>query len=381
MQKVLIPTPAEMLLSLADEKVDLIKQASGARPEIWSAFFMPLLTAFAENVQRLPLSPEVFASENGALDFGLVCARVALQLASTQVFSPEAKSEERRVLEPQCHFAAFAASLSTAVAMVAQNVSVRSSDGKSDYHPLVTPVTLQKWLTYNPDSTIEWRTTAAPLTSPEAAAIAARFIPAGLLNNFDLRVSLMIFGSIAPQLASNGLESTLSRVVRLTVTRVIEHQQDLDRKTYLGSSHGMQRPATTGPTVSAIPTASQPAPGAPATAPTPVGAEGQAHGSETNIGTSAESANQMLDKAHPALVEWFKAVKAHDKFDDLKQHITKNERGIELPINILGKFGVNGAIVRKMLQDAALIVDRTEDSRGIILQPGLAPLFFDSVPQ
>jgi hypothetical protein len=243
MQKILLTTPPELLLSVADDKVAQIRQAAGGPPAIWNAFYQPVLLAFAEHVQRLPLCRDVFSEENGALDFGLISTLVALRVASTQMFFPSALSEDRRKLEPQCYFAAFVATLATAIAMVSQNTFVKSSIDDADYHPLVSPVSLKTWLAVNPDARMQWRTDDEPLTSQECAAIAARFIPIGLLNNFDFRVSRMVFGSIAPQLAANGIESTLSRVVRQSVSRVMDHQRAEELKHYQGAKSSGARPS------------------------------------------------------------------------------------------------------------------------------------------
>lgn len=378
----MISTPADVMLSVEADKVEEVKTAAGVAANVWGHYYAPLLAAFAAHVQRLPLSRETFNQEKGAFQFGLTAAMVALRLASAQMFFPEAKSEERRVLVPQGRFAAFAATLSTVVAMVAQSTSPKSSP-IDEYHPLVCPVSLEKWLAMNPAATMEWRPGDVKLSTAECAAIAARFIPAGMLQSFDIRVSLMIFNSIAPQASANGIETTLSRVVRQSVTEVLKHQMLEDQKIYRATE------TTSTATLSVMADAitlggenvaeqSAPTTGAPP-APAPHQALNPSLAPQASE-PSLEAAHALLEKAHGALQQWFKALRTHEKFASFQEKIKATDEGIEIPVSLLGQFGVSSPLVRDMLSKAGLVVSRTPNAQGIILHPALKPFFFDPKP-
>ena len=86
-----------------------------------------------------------------------------------------------------------------------------------------------------------------------------------------------------------------------------------------------------------------------------------------------ESANRLLEKAHPALKEWFNGLCNHENFPSIKEHVKVTESGIEVPITLLGKFGLSGPKVQQLLQAAELIVGRSADGRAQILNMGLKP--------
>lgn len=383
MQKFMIPMESGSMLEMELGKIDDVKTAAGVTATIFEAFYLPMLKAFAEHVQRLPLSRTVFRDDCGAFQFGLVASMVALRVASTQMFFPETLSEDRRVLEPQCRFAAFAATLATAVALVAQNAAVSSADGHAEYHALVSPVTLAKWLAINPGSTLEWRVAGNTLSAPECAAIAARFIPIGLLNNFDLRVSLMMFGSISPQLTANGVESTLSRVVRQSVAKVLEHYQAQDERRYQESASSPPSGLSAANDIanSLTQKTMAPNPVSPAVQAGGAAAGPDAGSSQPPIGgtgaapPSGATESELLSKAHPALRDWLSAVSKHEKFKAFHANLNFTDEGIEVPITMLSHFGVSAAKVRQMLTDADMVVGRTSDSRGIVLAPALKPFF------
>lgn len=380
MQKILIPTPADWLLSEASERILQIKQAAGVKPEVWNAFYLPMLISFASNVQRLPLTRDVFGGDRGALDFGLSTALTSLRLASAQVFFPAAVSEDRRVLEPQCQFAAFAATLCSVVAMVAENTFVRAQGSGAEYHVLVSPSTLHQWLLNESECVLQWRVNEPPLAGTQCAAIAVRVIPLGLLANFDLRVSLMIFGAIAPRESENGIESTLSKVVRNTISRVLAHQVNNDRKRFDGTPN-IDRATEIDIDGIVNGTAVRPAPSVqnesqeavPNSAVLPTGSPAPP---DVLVGEAKERAERRLRTGEKALQEWFALMQSHPKFPEFQSKLSRTERGVEVPISTLGMFGIGAPVVRALLGKAELIVDRTQDSRGIILHPDLTPFFF-----
>lgn len=411
----LTPVASTELVSRSQEAIDALKTAAGMTDAQFAAFCMPVLRCFADHVQRLPLTANAFGSPTGAWDFGLVAATVAYRYAGTVIFFPSLGAEERRLLEPQCRYMAFLSTLASAVATVAESSILVAGD--DEYHPLSIDQTLHAWLSSHPSTRFVWRVPAVPLSAQAGAAIAANFIPRRLLANFDLRAVLMMYEAINPKTTMNGVESTLARVVRQSSQGVLEH--------YKSKQAGTFQPEATVPVVSPVdagkvasnliavanptnvvnpletPAMATPAPGGNSGA-TPSG-EASVSGSlaathseptapsqqAVTVDTAASfattpaqpatgaasEAEEKLARGHKVLREWFSALKQHPQFPALKDQLVMNDTGIEVPVSMLGMFGVSGATVRKMMDDAGLILGRTSNARGIILHAGLRDRF------
>lgn len=386
----IVPKSADELLATETEQLERIKTDAGVAENIWQAFYLPMLRAFAEQVQTLPFSKECFSGERGALQFGLLSAMLALRVARQQVFLPKERSEGRRSLEPQFYFAALVAMLATGVVVVTQNVHIETAAGDSDYHPLVCPVPIKTWLSYNPTAQMTWRVDAAPYSSAEAAAIAARFIPTGILNDFDLRVSLAIYGAIAPSSVPNGVESTLAMVVRQCMLKVIHFQIEEEKKVYHPHSPGNGTLNATADslaqkTVSVAPVAVSAAPSAPNADAglTAANLNGPAAVQVTQTPAPVLAGEPTLDdalaalsKAPTALKQWFQAICHQEKFSSYVGQISFEPKGVIVPITLVGKLGLlSGQAVKTLMIDAEVVVELTEDRRNFVLLPALKPFF------
>lgn len=376
MEKLLPLKDPLSMLELEAERVDEIRTATGASPEIFANFYRPVLKAFAEATQSMPLSPTVFRHAGGAFEFGLIACLVALRYTKSQEFFPEVGSEERRILKPQCLYASFLAALASAVAMVAENVNLCVGADEDEYHPLVTPVSFYQWLRTNPAAHMKWRVAGQPLTPSIKAAIAARFIPQHLLQNFDLRVSFMVYGAIAPQPGGNGFETPLERAIRRTMSTVLEHYAKEDQKRYeptekgqSASDHGIAAIADrmvndTKPIeqidISKPAPSYQPPPKAPDAAPPPA-----------NTVQPLLSSTAYMESLPQHVREWFAAVVSSPTYDTIKTHFVVGEEGVEVPATLLGKFGVAGQTVRAFLTDAKVIIGRSEDGTRFVLDPAV----------
>lgn len=413
----LLPVSSSELLASSHDAVDAIKTAAGLTDAQFTALCMPVLRAYADHVQRLPLTASAFASPRGAWEFGLTAAMVAYRYAGTVIFYPALGAEERRMLEPQCRYMAFLATLSTAVATVAE-ASILSA-GDDEYHPLSVEGTLVGWLAEHPAAKFTWRTPAAPLSAQACAAIAANFVPKRLLANFDLRAVLMMYEAINPKTTMNGVESTMARVVRQAAQGVLDHYRTKQAGTFIPEANvacvspvdaekvAGKMIAAANPTILANPLEMQAAAPASAgqaqtTAPanatqdasTVPAATGTAHSPSPTpaVSTAAVTAppqsdspqqasgatnegEEKLARANKVLREWFSALKQHPQFHVLKDQLVMNSDGIEVPVSMLGMFGVSGASIRKMMDDAELIIGRSSNARGVILHPGLRERF------
>lgn len=409
----LLPVLSSELIATSPDAVDAIKTAAGLADAQFAALCLPVIRAYADHVQRLPLTSDAFGSPRGAWEFGLAATMVAYRYAGTVIFFPTLGAEERRSLEPQCRYMAFLATLATAVATVAESSILLSGD--DEYHPLNVDGPLAAWLTAHPSARFSWRVPAAPLSAQAGAAIAAHFIPKRLLSNFDLRAILMMYDAINPKTTMNGVESTLARVVRQAVQGVLEHYKAKQAATFrpeagaagcstadaeklVGHMIAVANPtilanplekavtepaaqltsaAPAGATASIEPAQSDPlsppAADRPQVAPTPSAA---IHAPEGQSLTGAtQDGEEKLARGHKVLREWFSALKQHPQFHVLKDQLVMNDAGIEVPVSMLGMFGVSGATVRKMMDDAGLILGRSANARGVILHPGLRERF------
>lgn len=394
MNRLTAPIAAAQLIAESTEQIEGIKTAAGLTDAQFNGLCMPVLQAYANHVQGLPLSSTTFAAGRGAWDFGLIAAMVAYRYASTVIYFPEMGSEERRRLEPQCKYMSFVATLAASLAMVTSAAKVTFDD--EEYHPLTSRESLASWLAKRPTASFSWRTGASPLSASACAAITARFIPVGLLESFDQRVVLMLYDAVVIKSTMNGLESTLARVVRSSTQAVIDHYTSKQTTVFQEPANSIgitnceasaianRVVAVANPTIPVNPLAAptvapvaQPAPAAASAAAPPV-----LHAAVSNAAPApaAPAAMGSLDDplcgADRVLVEWFAALKLNPRYGSLREHLKVTGEGIEVPINMLGMFGTSGAAIRKMMEGAQLVIRRSDDARSIVVHPSLSAHFF-----
>ena len=383
MEYILAPTPPDLMIQQSRDDIEAIRTASGLPLHHFRARCFPALHAYASYVQNLPLASTHFSDSGGAWRFGLIASMVAYRYAKSLIFFPSIGAEERRILEPQCQYFAFLATLATGLAYVAGNAKVTLDD--DEYHPLLAGESLYAWLIANPSAKFAWRPATDALSPHASAAIAARFIPQDLLKDFDLRPTVLYYESVSPKMAMNGIESTLCKVVRLSITKVLEHYAKIDGEKYLPNSGQDHVSAADGinianklgaTTLSSEPinplTDNVPAAVTPAR-PTSPSAPAASHQPGTVAG--APEGDDLLKGASPVLVQWFAALKKHPNFDKLQGNLEMSSEGVAVPLTMLGLFGVASPTIRKMMEDAKLIVRRSDDAKSLILHPGLQSHF------
>lgn len=369
------PIDVEEMLANSSFEIEAMKTASGFSKINFENLCQPLLHKFGAAVQRLPLSDSAFKEIDGAWKYGLTTATVALQYANSQMFFPDAIAEDRRLLEPQCHFAAFACTLATAVTMVTQNIQLLNKQEDDEYHPLATPVSLQTWLLDNPEVKLKWRRPKTTLSGMVSAAIAARFFPPGMLQPFDLKISLMIFGAINPTVSPNGIESTLARVVRMPSQKVLEHYQQYAAQEYQASDNSGQFTTSSASSIGKNLVDTVRVNKSPALSVEEILAQEQPLGESINApNPAAVSSESLLENAKPELKEWFAAMVSHEKYSILKNQFKLTQEGIEIPATLLGMFGVSATTVRAWLDEGGLLEGRTSSGRGFVLKSGLADI-------
>lgn len=381
MEKKFEPVSAEEMLSFSTTEIDEIKTASGIQEAAFRHLCMPLLVNFANYVQSFPLNDIEYNVPYGAWKCGLTTSVVAFHYSQSQMFFTNVNTEERRILEPQCQFAAFAATLATVVAILNQNIKIESIPNNTEYHALVSPRPLFSWLQANKNLSVSWRKSKHPLSAAESAAIAAKFIPNGLLNDFDIRVSMMLFGAINPQQSSNGIETTLAKVVRLSYSKVIEAFLENDSKRLKSQANSDNLIPIVSRNISEglIQAEDKTTPVNPLDSGDDNSQKLHPVSSHSDAGNDGEvSAEFFMDKACKPLKEWFIALTQHDNYSKLKEQLVVSDKGIEIPVSILSSFGLPGPAVKKYMDDAGMVVGRTPGGRSLILSIGLKSVFFGS---
>lgn len=391
MNDFLAPISADQLFADSAADIDAIKTAAGFSEAQFTHFFMPALKAYANAVQNLPLCQTAYAEHRGAWQFGMAVSVLSLHIAGTKMFFPTLGAEDRRLLERQCRFAAFVAALATGVAIQTQSTRVRDETG-GQYHTLTAVIPLSQWIEKAKKPIFSWRVGETPFTACQCAAIAARFIPRGLFDAFDQRISLMVFDSIFPKAENSGIESTLAKVVRVATEKAFEIYTTRTKETYksketmtasvtpvsadaVKAAKALQETLNPTPTVDPLapPAQGAKAPASPTAAPAATPAENSQAPAESDEVAKAKS---LLAAAPPRLQEWFKALRRHERFAELREKLVITDQGIEIPIVTLGHFGISPSTVREDMTAAGMVVGRTENAKGVILTPALKPIFF-----
>lgn len=118
------PIDATDLLAQSSNEIDHIATALGLPRNAFDSYCRPLLRTYAEYVQKMPLMAQHFYDMGGAWSMGIHVALTASRVASQKIFFPNVGAEERRLLEPQCRYAAFVASLASGVAILNEHALV-----------------------------------------------------------------------------------------------------------------------------------------------------------------------------------------------------------------------------------------------------------------
>ncbi len=407
------------MIRASEEQIETIRTAAGFSTKQFDTAFLPILVKYAEQAQNLPLSPHYYHKPGGAWKFGLFTAMVSVRVAESKVFFPGEPSNVRRSLEKQCLFAAFAATLATGIAMLTQNVRVFDADFE-EYYPLTAEISFHQWLLETTGTKFEWRDEAI-LTLSECAAIAARFLPPNIVRPFDRRIIRLIYSAIYPQVAPNMLRSNLCDVISKSVDASTKHYRD---KYALEYAPGQSKaPASTGAQANelalsivdetklpepdsstfdtsvqdAAPTSKAPSPDAPksvpapSTAPVPPGvtdsapvqnvsatpAYGALPSADPETGEIVMTADDYIKAASPELIEWFALLKANEAYPAFKKQIIDGETGIELPLAPIGRLGMKATTVIDLFKTANMFVSLTRDTKRVILNSAVKPLFFE----
>lgn len=128
--------PVERLLADQRELIARIRHASGAMPEDFERFYVPVIRRYAGFVHLLPASRgHHHRGLGGLLHHGLEVAYFGLQLADRQMFALREYPSRRREIEPRWRCAVFVAALAHDIGKPASDVEIHDEEGSHTWNP------------------------------------------------------------------------------------------------------------------------------------------------------------------------------------------------------------------------------------------------------
>lgn len=355
MKTLLLPiTPQEMIERNAT-KIRQIRETMSMGNDRFDDYVLIVINSLARYVQRLPLTPHVYGGEFGAWDFALNCAFTSFELARSKVFFQKAGPAERKRLHPQCHYMAFLSALCTAKAIQSQYIRVVDSETGALYNPLSSPYPLDKWLTKHTAS-ISCMPNSPHLSGHEAAIMAFRIIPAGLLSAFDQRVVAQFYGSIYPSETPTQVLSSMALLVRDAVKTHLAHQSKIEEKIYVTPEEKALR---------VIPVYS---------------------GNQDQEPEGAEVVEEPVAPVRPSIdleniprdiQEFFTVFRQSPRYEESKKSLIITEKHIEFPVMFFGFVGSRASILRKKMEDLKYILSKSPDGKVCYIDLALKDLLID----
>lgn len=408
--------PLEILreLNARTEIFDLLLTSAGASGQEFDNRYVPLIEGLAAYVLETPLERTAFAEPGGGLRFGLTAAVFALKMAARMIFAPTMGSEDRRLLDKQYKFAAFAATIATIPTLVHTKVQVTSGPGASVWSPFHPYPHLAEWVKAEGDGRtydVLWRTADSVYPRSSSVAISSEIFQRGFWSAFHPMVVQDMYEAIAPQ-EKVGKEGPLWICVYEGMRMARRHEQKAETAPYVSTDMPVSitpesladaaNPDAPAGTPSAPTPQSQPieapAPASTSDAPTPAAstpaakspkpnaahapsseapaqtAEGQGSPSSAvpQLGPDMERAVALAKRLPVVLRELFEALPKKPDYAKLQAEIKKVEDGIEMPLKGLAGLGLNPSSLVEELDAQKLLIRKTTAGGGgarLILVP------------
>lgn len=336
--------------------------------------YVPMAERLAKCVQDLPLCTDTYNRPGGALQFGLQAGLLAVRFCDAVIFAPKATAQERQHQDPQYRWCAYCAALASAYLMCAGQVEVVLESGEA--HSFAGRQPLGNVRTA---FEAQWRTSPALPQQAGLIYLQGFFFP-GQFSHLSPALLAELCGAINPAMATTSNESPLARVVRMSLSRVLEAQRQSDAKVIEGTAPA---PMTDLPP-EAVPAAQTTSQTSPATAPAPnVSASTARQVDAIPTGTPAPAtatpsvsepapvepssaplapeSGQVID---PKVVEWVRAL-ANNKIFDNEVQVT--EQGVffsrkalaygDSPIKNFAMLYGAGVVIKKELEGALCNLD------------------------
>lgn len=192
--------------------------------------YVPMADRLAMCVQDLPLSPTVCSHPGGALQFGLQAGLLAVRSCDAVIFAPKATAQERQRDDPLYRWCAYCATLASAYLMCAGAVAVTFEDGKR--HSFAGPSPLGE---LNTKFTAKWCNEPALPQQSGLIYVQAFFYP-GQFSHLSPALLNQLGAAINPAMVMTGTESPLAKVVRMSLSRVLEFLRDQEAQVIVGKA-------------------------------------------------------------------------------------------------------------------------------------------------
>jgi len=386
------------VIRCVDERTGLLAQlqtAAGTQRDEFENFYEPLVESLASYVLECPLERDMYAEPGGALRFGLTSAIYALRHTTNKMYTGNLGSEQRRILDRQYRFAAFAATIASVPAIVHSNVLVRSGSNDETWSPYHGSPHLSGWVDQVCQGGIylvNWRTDALPISLANAVVFAVDIFKWGFWQRFSQIVVREMFDSIAPEAKATSRDSPLLRTVRDGQTSAREYEKHAASGPYIPV--GMPVGVTPESVAAAFPATAQGdgsvcAPGeltedAPSS-PTPPWADGNPAPSQGQPPVAAQpeppkptnpahaKARELLATLPPYVVDMFTAIHKKSDFEQVSGSWVEVEDGTEIAVTVLRELGRAPSQIMDDLEKYKLCIRR--NGKAMIVTQAAAALF------
>ncbi|WP_429482402.1 TraI domain-containing protein [Paraburkholderia youngii] len=394
--------PLEILreINARTEIFDLLLTSAGASRQEFDNRYVPLIEGLASYLLETPLERTAFAEPAGGLRFGLTAAAFSLKMAGKMIFAPTMGSEDRRKLDKQYKFAAFAAMIATIPTLVHTKVQVTSGDPDTVWSPFHPYPHLEEWVrTEGNGRTYEvlWRTADSVYTRSSSVAISAEIFQRGFWSAFHPMVVQDMYEAIAPH-EKVGKEGPLWICVYEGMRMARQHEQKAETAPYVSgempagitpeSLATAAQPEAASATASTPTTQSEPATpttaaasapdaaaakGSKASAATTSSPEPQAEPVQTQapppsdgqqLSPEMERAVALAKRLPVVLLELFEALPKKPDYAKLRAEIKKVEDGIEMPLKGLQGLGLNPSALVEELDAQKMLIRKTTAGGG-----------------
>ena len=192
--------------------------------------YVPMAERLAMCVQNLPLSPSVCSQPGGALQFGLQAGLLAVRSCDAVIFAPKATAQERQRDDPLYRWCAYCATLASAYLMCAGAVEVMLADGHR--HSFAGRFTLGE---LNTKFSAKWRDEPA-LPQQSGLIYVQTFFYPGQFSHLSPALLNQLGAAINPAMVMSGTESPLAKVVRMSLSRVLEFLREQESQVIGGKA-------------------------------------------------------------------------------------------------------------------------------------------------
>lgn len=202
---------------------DLLTACATTRDQFLQQY-VPMAERLATCVQDLPLLPDVYSRPGGALQFGLQAGLLAVRSCDAVIFAPKATAQERQHDDPLYRWCAYCATLASAYLMCAGSVEVTLGDGRR--HSFAGKFALGE---LNNNFSAHWH--EEPALPQQAGLIYLQtFFFLGQFSHLPPSLLAQMGAAINPAMVMSGGETPLGKVVRMSLTRILDFQREHDAR-------------------------------------------------------------------------------------------------------------------------------------------------------